>query len=165
MLITLPPHSTMSYMAAHHSHPLHCHVQLTRTPQPVRKQAASAESLRQALERQIPRGLKEAEGVLEARERMLNALTSTAEGDVVRASSCGLCFASRNCHREFLHDVSRLAALITSIRDVTEEEEIGMEEHVARFVERCNLAASLWLVASIHVAEAACAHTDNKGCE
>jgi hypothetical protein len=107
--------------------------------------------------------LKEAEGVLEARERMLNALTSTAEGDVVRASSCGLCFASRNCQREFLHDVSCLAALITSIRDVTEEEEIGMEEHVARFVERCDLAASLWLVASIHVAEAACAHTDNKG--
>jgi hypothetical protein len=94
---------------------------------------------------------------------MLNALTSTAEGDVVRASSCGLCFASRNCQREFLHDVSCLAALITSIRDVTEEEEIGMEEHVARFVERCDLAASLWLVASIHVAEAACAHTDNKG--
>ena len=92
--------------------------------------------------------------MLEARERMLNALTSTAERDVVRSSSCCLYCAARDRDGELLRHVSCLAALITAVRDVAEEEESGVEEHVARFVERCNLAASLGLVAPVHVAEA-----------
>ena len=132
---------------------------MTLACQPVAEQAASAEGLGQALEGHVPLRLKQAERVLEARERMLDALAGTAERDVVRSSSCCFCCAACDGQRELARNVSCLAALITSIRNVAEEEERRVEEHAARFVERCDLTASLGLVAPVHVAKATWART------
>ena len=92
--------------------------------------------------------------MIEARESVLNTDAQGREALIVEAtlrSDCG----SDDSGIHLRRFVAGLAALIIHICHIAEQEQTRPDEDVARLDERSHLAATLWTIAIVKVADAA----------